>query len=91
MTINDLTSIPNIGKILADKLSRAGISNSDELVSAGSENTIIRLETMGIDTCLNMLYALEGAIQGIRWHNLDDNKKKELKHFYDQIKKSTKA
>jgi DNA transformation protein and related proteins len=91
MTNIDLTSIPNIGKTLADKLSSVGISNSNELKSIGSENTIIRLETMGIDTCINMLYALEGAIQGIRWHNLDNEKKKELKEFYDQIKKNTKA
>jgi hypothetical protein len=34
-----------------------------------------------------MLFALEGAIQGIRWHILDDRKKNELKEFYDCLKK----
>ncbi|MBT3209955.1 MAG: hypothetical protein HN704_13745 [Bacteroidetes bacterium] len=29
-----------------------------------------------------MLYALEGAIQGIRWHGLDKNRKEELKEIY---------
>jgi DNA transformation protein and related proteins len=91
MIKSDLTTIPNIGKTLADKLNRIGITNSSDLISIGSENAIIRLETMGIDTCINMLYALEGAIQGIRWHNLDTNKKRELMDFYNQIKKSTKV
>lgn len=50
MTKNDLTSIPNIGKTLAEKLNRAGISNYNDLISIGSENSILRLETMGIGT-----------------------------------------
>jgi DNA transformation protein and related proteins len=87
----ELTGIPNIGKALADKLIRAGIDNPKELISIGSENAIIRLETIGIDTCINMLYALEGAIRGIRWHSLDFDRKKELKEFYDQLKKNTKT
>lgn len=91
MTKNDLSGIPNIGKTLADKLIMAGITDSGELRSIGSENAIIRLETMGIDTCINMIYALEGAIQGIRWHDLDHDRKKELKVFYDQVKKGTKT
>lgn len=31
--------------------------------------------------CINMLYTLEGAIQGIRWHR-SNKKKQELKAFY---------
>jgi DNA transformation protein and related proteins len=33
-----------------------------------------------------MLFALEGAIQGIRWHNLDKNRKTELTEFYNRLK-----
>jgi DNA transformation protein len=29
-----------------------------------------------------MLYAIEGAIQGIRWHDLEDSRKRELKEFF---------
>jgi hypothetical protein len=32
------------------------------------------------------LYALEGAIQGIRWHNLPKARKEELLHFFNQTK-----
>ena len=35
-----------------------------------------------------MLYALEGAIQGIRWHDLSKEKKDNLRDFYNStIKK----
>jgi predicted nucleic acid-binding OB-fold protein len=45
------------------------------------------LNTVDNNACLNVLFALEGAIQGIRWHILDDRKKNELKEFYDCLKK----
>jgi DNA transformation protein len=32
------------------------------------------------------LCSLEGAIQGVRWHNLDDETKKSLKEFYAKAK-----
>jgi hypothetical protein len=45
------------------------------------------LNTVDNNACLNVLFALEGAIQGIRWYILDDRKKNELKEFYDCLKK----
>ncbi|MBX4260419.1 TfoX/Sxy family protein (plasmid) [Clostridium estertheticum] len=32
-----------------------------------------------------MLYAIEGAIEGIRWHYLSDDIKQELKVFYKTL------
>jgi DNA transformation protein and related proteins len=84
--MNELSNLPNIGKALADKLSQVGITNYNELKFVGAENTFLRLKTVEKETCLNMLYAIEGAIQGIRWHKLDKNKMKELKDFYDHTK-----
>ena len=75
-----LTDLPNIGKILADKLSLAGILNEQDLKEMGSENAIIKMATIENNgACINMLYALVGAIQGIRWHSLDKARKQELK------------
>ena len=49
----------------------------------GSENAIIKIATIkNSGACINMLYALEGAIQGIRWHGLDKQRKQQLKEFY---------
>jgi len=86
--MNELTELPNIGKILSDKLNKIGITNSKELVDAGSEKIILQLSTIpDSGSCLNMLYAIEGAIQGIRWHSLDIERKNELKDFYNSFKK----
>ncbi len=35
---------------------------------------------------MNRLNALEGAVRGIRWHDLDDDIRKELKGFYSEHK-----
>lgn len=84
--MNDLTNLPNLGKTLAEKLVKVDIKTPKDLISIGSENAFIRLKTVDADACINMLYALEGAIQGIRWHDLDQNKKIELKAFFDRLK-----
>lgn len=86
--MNTLTNLPNIGKTLAEKLNQVGINDESTLKQIGSENAIIKLATIeNSGVCINMLYALEGAIQGIRWHNLDKNRKLELKEFYSLINK----
>jgi DNA transformation protein len=83
---NDLTTLPNIGKVLAGKLNAAGIGTVEKLRSIGSENAFIRLKTIDSGACLHSLCALEGAIQGIRWHDLDKCKKEELNFFFKMVK-----
>lgn len=83
----DISKLPNIGKTLADKLKLIGIKSAFDLRSVGSENVFIKLQAIDKDACINMLYAIEGAIQGIRWHGLDRSKKEELKEFFNQTKK----
>lgn len=83
--MNNLEELPNIGKTLAEKLKLVGIENSHDLKSVGSENAIIKIATVEKSTCINMLYALEGAIQGIRWHQIDKFRKLELREFYSKI------
>ena len=87
---NDLTTLPNIGKVLADKLKLSGIDSVEKLQSIGSENAFIRLKTIDNDACFNMLCAIEGAIQGIRWHNLEKYKKEELRIFFEMTKRIDK-
>jgi len=85
-SLKELQNLPNIGKTLAIKLIKSGINNSRDLKTKGSERAIISisaLENNGV--CINMLYALEGAVQGVRWHNLSKERKEELKQFYDQL------
>lgn len=76
-----LSSLPNIGKTLEEKLIRVGIQTPEELINTGSEQTLLRIRAHDEGACFNMLCALEGAIQGIRWHNLSPERKEELKAF----------
>ncbi|MBN1821118.1 MAG: TfoX/Sxy family protein [Prolixibacteraceae bacterium] len=81
-----LTDLPNIGATLVEKLKNAGISTPEQLNVLGAEQTFLRLSIDDESACFNMLCALEGAIQGIRWHNLPKERKEELKEFL-RIKK----
>ena len=81
--MKNLTDLPNIGKTLAGKLNQAGITTEQQLMETGSENAIVRIASLKDgEVCIDMLYALEGAIQGIRWHGLSQERKQELKDFY---------
>jgi DNA transformation protein len=77
-----LAQMPNIGKVVADKLIQAGITTPEELREIGSEQAFTRIQTIDETACLSMLQGLEGAVQGIRWHNLPKERKEELKQFF---------
>jgi DNA transformation protein and related proteins len=77
-----LASLPNIGRILADQLNKAGITTADELFRIGSRKAFLRIAEKEKDVCITMLYSLEGAVQGVRRHNIDQLRKEELKKFY---------
>ncbi len=78
----ELTDLPNIGKVVAEQLKEVGISTPEELRTVGVEQAFIRLQTIDEGACLCMLQGLEGAVQGIRWHNLPKERKEELKQFF---------
>ncbi len=84
--MGELTQLPNIAAKLDKQLSDAGISSIDELRSVGSRAAWLRILANDPSACLMRLSALEGAIQGIRWHDLDAESKASLKEFYHQNK-----
>lgn len=84
--MTDLSKLVNIGKILEKQLNHIGINTFEELKNLGSKKTWLLIRDIDQSACLNRLYALEGAIKGIRWHNLSDETKKELKNFYNEFK-----
>jgi DNA transformation protein len=80
--LTKLTELPNIGKVVAEKLVQVGITSPEELKTLGTEQAFIRLLTVDETACFSMLQGLEGAIQGIRWHNLPKERKEELREFF---------
>ena len=79
--MNNLSDLPNIGKTLQEKLIKVGINNPEDLINTGSENALLQIRAIDESACFNMLCALEGAIRGIRWHELAKERKEELKQF----------
>ena len=76
-----LSKLPNIGRVLEQKLIEADIQTPGQLIQLGAEQAFLRLSIEDEGACYNMLCALEGAIQGIRWHQLSKERKTELKEF----------
>ena len=80
-----LEDMPNIGEKLAGLLREAEIKTPADLQKIGSKGALLRLRERDPGACASMLYALEGAIQGIRWHYLTDYEKRELKEFHKKL------
>ena len=79
----DLSSLPNIGEVLAGKLRGIGIKGRDELAAMGSIKAVLKIGETDISSCCNMLYALEGAIRGVRWHALPKEERRKLKEAFE--------
>ena len=80
--MGELRKLPNIAEKLEAQLMDAGIDTFDELKTVGSREAWLRIAARDPSACYMRLCALEGAIQGVRWHSLDEQTKKELKTFY---------
>ena len=80
--MGELSDLPNIGKVLEEQLNDVGIDTVDDLIDVGSKEAWLKIREMDESACINRLMALEGAIQNIRWHDLSDKDKENLKDFY---------
>lgn len=80
--MGELLKLPNIGKIVEEQLNQVGIETVEQLRETGSREAWLRIQAIDPSACYNRLCALEGALRGIRWHDLDDSVKAALKEFY---------
>ena len=84
--MGELTKLPNIAAKLEAQLADVGITTIEELKRVGSREAWLRILARDPSACVMRLSALEGAIRGVRWHDLDDETKRKLKEFYDKHK-----
>ena len=84
--MGELSKLPDIGKVVEKQLNEVGINTVDELIDIGSKETWLKIKEIDESACINRLMALEGAIQNIRWHDLSDEDKNNLKDFYTSFK-----
>jgi len=89
--VSTLSGRINIGKDTESKLIQAGIDSFEKLEAIGSEKAFLRLQAFDPGACLNLLYGLEGAIEGIKWSELSPEKKHELLQFHKMAKREIKS
>ena len=85
--MGELSKLPNIGKVVEKQLNEVGINTVDDLINIGSKEAWLKIKKIDESACINRLMALEGARQKIRWHNLSDDDKENLKEFYNSKKR----
>ncbi len=83
----ELTSMMNIGREMAKKLTAVGIDSSEKLMEAGAEQAFLKLRRVYPQICLVHLYALEGAVCSMEFSHLPEARKRELKEFSDFLKR----
>lgn len=84
--MGELSKLPNIGKVVEAQLNEVGITTTEQLKNLGSKKAWLKIKQIDDSACINRLCGLEGAVQGIRWHDLDNQTKQDLKHFYEEHK-----
>lgn len=86
----ELTSMMNIGKEMARKLTSVGIDSAEKLMETGSKQAFLKLKETYPKVCLVHLYTLEGAITMTEYNGLSKETKKDLKAFSDSLKNEEK-
>ena len=80
--MGELSKLPNIGKVVEEQLNQVGIFTEEELKSVGAKQAWMKIQQIDESACIHRLMALEGAILGVKKTQLSDEKKAELKEFY---------
>ncbi|MGN0144121.1 MAG: TfoX/Sxy family protein [Clostridium sp.] len=80
--MGELSKLPNIGAALEEQLNRTGIKTYEQLKNTGSREAWLKIKDIDPSACINRLYALEGAIKGLKKSQLSLEIKDELKQFY---------
>lgn len=84
--MEQLSNLPNLGKVVEEQLIRAGVKTPAQLRELGSRKAWLKIQQIDASACINRLYSLEGAIRNIKKADLPPEVKAELKAFYETHK-----
>ena len=84
--MGELSKLPNIGAVVEEQLNQVGINSYDQLKEMGSRQAWLKIKAIDDSACINRLYGLEGAVQGIKKSQISSEVKAELKEFYNNCK-----
>jgi DNA transformation protein len=80
-----LSDALNIGKVLELKLNKVGINSLEELQQVGAENAFAKIKSIDKNAGRTILFSIDGAIHGVKWHEIEANRKALLKKYYNKL------
>lgn len=79
----ELSSLPNIGKVIERQLIEAGVETPEQLKALGAKEALMRIRlTSDPGACIRVLYSLQAAIDGVMDTELSETIKQDLKAFF---------
>lgn len=84
--MGELSKLPNIGAKVEEQLNAVDIFTYEDLKKSGAENAWLKIQSIDPSACIHRLLALEGALRGVPKKLLPDERKAELKKFYEEHK-----
>lgn len=84
-----LIHLRNLGPVSSEMLARAGIRSERQLRQLGAVAAFARVEARGLKPSLNLLYALEGALQDRGWKDVARQRRTDLLLALDDLRRAT--
>lgn len=84
--MGELSKLPNIGEKVEEQLNAVNIFTYEDLKKLGAEKSWLMMQGIDPSACIHRLLALEGALQGVPKKLLPEERKAELKKFYEEHK-----
>ncbi|MAZ87475.1 MAG: competence protein TfoX [Cellvibrionaceae bacterium] len=75
---SDLLQLKNLGAASVNILHAIGVNSYTDLNDMGPVEAYIRIKARGIHVSKVMLYALQGALLGVHWNDLEPDMKQRL-------------
>ena len=75
----DIQALRNLGKTATHWLRAIGIHDRSQLAELGSAVVYNRVRQRGLPANVVLLYSLEGALRDVRWRDLDEATKADLR------------
>ncbi|MEA3447702.1 MAG: TfoX/Sxy family DNA transformation protein [Bacteroidota bacterium] len=75
----------NVGKVLELKLENVGINSLEELKEVGSEEAFARVKQIDKNAGRSILFAIDGAVQGVKWHKIPEDRKNKLRAYFNEL------
>lgn len=91
MSGRKLIEMKNLGASSINLLAHIGIRTPDDLRAVGSVNAYRRIRQHGARVSVALLYALEGALLGISWQDMDIGLKAQLVQMAERINQEESA